>query len=156
MNIWYFLIGKKGADSIQTSYTPCQPHSPSPNITCAPYVSNITWKFNNYKTECFVDETVWLRGNSHLFNGGRSPNWTPLLPEWCEQRDKNANLCTPSLPKRAPTEWSSIIITTILQPVQGFHNMSANSDMLLCLIIRKILSRACFYNTIHNWLLIDC
>ena len=101
-------------------------------------------------------ETVWLRGNSHLFNGGRSPNWTPLLPEWCEQGDKNANLCTPSLPKRAPIEWSSIIITTILLPVQGFHNMSAHSDMLLCLIIRKILSRACFYNTIHYWLLTNC
>ena len=92
----------------------------------------------------------------HTYSMGATAQTEPLLPEWCEQRDKNANLCTPSLPKRAPIQWSSIIITTVLLPVQGFHNMSAHSDMLLCLIIRKILSRACFYNTIHYWLLTNC
>ena len=38
-------------------------------------------------------ETVWLRGNSHLFNGAEART-EPLLPEWCEEEDKDANLCT--------------------------------------------------------------
>ena len=40
----------------------------------------------------------------HTYSMGATAQTEPLLPEWCEQRDKNANLCTPSLPKRAPTE----------------------------------------------------
>ena len=39
-------------------------------------------------------ETVWLRGNSHLFNGAEAKTEPPPLPEWCEREDKDANLCT--------------------------------------------------------------
>ena len=50
---------------------------------------------------CMLRETVWLRGNSHLFNGAEvKTEPPPLLPEWCEWEDKDANLCTPSMPRK--------------------------------------------------------